>query len=760
MPFDPSKPFEQSGSAKRKFDPSKPFDSPKPRQMPPPGDVSDPLSVKVLDVIGNQLQMASDAVIAGVDSLPGMGFLKQGQAAIAAPLKGQSFDETIRGYNKDIDDRWKRNPVAAGTGTVAFNLATPGGGATALERVASNTVASGLDQGLRSEDGGFDIGRAAQGSAAGGITSGLMEAAGPGIKALGRGYARLMAGIKGKDIDAYRANAPAINKLDVEEAGRELGDDITSVRDAAKTEKDYLDSEVSDIKTMMTGEIQDRNAAFDRNRFDKKTDFQSRQEQGYRAAKDAEETSLGEIQGRKESLKATSSKEAERLQRSAADDFIASLNPSRKAVSQASSDSYDQLDKSNIKIPLSLLKREFTKKMKSLELDGVAPPNSESYKKLQSYRSWLNNFAKKDLTGNDMKSIQSMFEEELGQIRAKKGIPGSYTSPEEKTLLSLQRDMGASLKNRDPIYKGLVAKTAQKADALNRTTEKFTGDADSVYGQFGRLSDTSKETGRGQLSKYEEVFGGDYLSRLDEAQNIRGQDFDAMFAPEVQAAKGARRSSEDALSQEKSSFDRQLFDEGQAQDKIVQEARRDQGSARAFFKDRYDDVKNRLQSVQGLNPDTSVDTMRRYGRNPETRYAIGDKLAALGETQGKGADYYPQMAKNLAVKDKFDGEFRNGSREVNLAAMMGNAGAAVAKMGGSGPGVATAIGGVIGGAGNLIGPKTVRKIIDVVDSPAGKTWANVYRKAAEKGPQEVALTHAMLMRNNPEYRRLIGEDEQ
>lgn len=117
-------------------------------------DASDSFGVKALDAIGTQMQLASDTVVAGVDSIPGMGYVKKGLAAIAAPIKGESYEDTVGGYNKDIEERWERSPVNALAGSVLFGSKLPGvGGANPLSRIAGNTSVAAVDSLGRGEAG-------------------------------------------------------------------------------------------------------------------------------------------------------------------------------------------------------------------------------------------------------------------------------------------------------------------------------------------------------------------------------------------------------------------------------------------------------------------------------------------------------------------------------------------------------------------------------------------------------------------------------
>lgn len=119
-----------------------------------------------------------------------------------------------------------------------------------------------------------------------------------------------------------------------------------------------------------------------------------------------------------------------------------------------------------------------------------------------------------------------------------------------------------------------------------------------------------------------------------------------------------------------------------------------------------------------------------------------------------------QYLTDLNTKQAFEKPYVKGSRNVNLGALSlgGAAKIAAHKMESAGT-IGAAVGAVLGAGADMVGPQTVKKVIDLVDSPAGHKFAAIYRKAAERGPQAIAITHAILRQNDPEYRALLKEDQ-
>lgn len=104
------------------------------------------------------------------------------------------------------------------------------------------------------------------------------------------------------------------------------------------------------------------------------------------------------------------------------------------------------------------------------------------------------------------------------------------------------------------------------------------------------------------------------------------------------------------------------------------------------------------------------------------------------------------MAKNLATKDKFRGEFIRGSRGPNTGAMglmgMGKAlGVSMEKL----P-ILGSIGAFGGALTDIFGPKAVKFAIDAVDGENGQMILKGYKEAAARGSEALRIYHNELMR--------------
>lgn len=117
------------------------------------------------NVVGKGLEQISDLVVNGVDSIPGVSYLKKAQAAVAAPIKGQSYDETVAGYNQDTKERWERSPGASATGAFLLDPTKGVGGGSKVSQYAGEALVGAADGAGRGE-AGLDAEGALYGAAA------------------------------------------------------------------------------------------------------------------------------------------------------------------------------------------------------------------------------------------------------------------------------------------------------------------------------------------------------------------------------------------------------------------------------------------------------------------------------------------------------------------------------------------------------------------------------------------------------------------
>lgn len=169
-----------------------------------------------------------------------------------------------------------------------------------------------------------------------------------------------------------------------------------------------------------------------------------------------------------------------------------------------------------------------------------------------------------------------------------------------------------------------------------------------------------------------------------------------------------------------------------------------------------------LRGVNENNMEPFLKRMTRVNQSSKDREAFGglaSRAKDMPESTVPIRDM-EQYLKDLNIKEAFEKPYVKGSRNVNLGRSIGGMIASVGqKVSNEAGAIGHGIGAVMGGVADLMGPQVVKRVIDVVDSPAGKKFADVYRKAAERGPQAIVMTHELLKQNDPEYRKMINEGD-
>lgn len=214
------------------------------------------------------------------------------------------------------------------------------------------------------------------------------------------------------------------------------------------------------------------------------------------------------------------------------------------------------------------------------------------------------------------------------------------------------------------------------------------------------------------------------------------------------------------------------MDDYSAKNRFLEETRRTDMSRQLLPENasRLDDLEGLQQMARQLH-----EPVERLGEN-RTQSVIKNQggknasiedrrsLEALGKMEGR--DYLTDIADRKTL-DSFDKEYTQGSRRAVLGGAMGSL---------FGP-VGTAIGGGVGAGLDAFGPKmlkgaisatggsaTAQKAVSAVSnllqrSPqAMAKYQDVFARAAQRGPQAIAVTHHLLMNNDLEYRTLVLEN--
>lgn len=414
---------------------------------------------------------------------------------------------------------------------------------------------------------------------------------------------------------------------------------------------------------------------------------------------------------------------ADILTRDVAERMFADIGSARKDISAASSKAFDVLEQAGVQIPITYYKGYLTKVLQSRKIGQKIPATPENIY-LYKHRKMLDEIGQKSISAREMKLLIQNLDNEVNAIYEAQRA-GQYVSKPEKEIKGLRRMYSERLKEEVPGYREAMQPVATKTAVMNDLERLgFTGSPDKIYNTLMGIEKLNKKDKAEAMARFEALYKRDYRSALAEAKSLREQDYMQQAVPEIARADVLLKSRENVAK------------------KYLPEERR---------------IKSAFDSIRGLTDANIQQALLRYGNNPQKNINLGRRLESLGEMSGKGKNYYTDMAKAVAVKNAFETAYAQGSRLTNLGAMSL---AGLAKMSGAKLENIPAfgmLGSIIGATADKLGPQTVKKIVDIVDSPLGKSIGKIYTKAAQRGPQAIIAAHNVLMRSNPQYKKYMEE---
>lgn len=414
--------------------------------------------------------------------------------------------------------------------------------------------------------------------------------------------------------------------------------------------------------------------------------------------------------------------EADVMQRGVAEDLSTAQKSARKAVNEAAYEAMKVAEESGTNIRLTPFKASLTQRLNEFNVGDTRLGGGVEV--LQALRDRLDQIGKKEISAVEFRRLIKSLDDEIGEIAGKTAKAG-YITPAERSLSGVRKGWSETMKRQVPGYREAMANTAGKTQALEQFREQFSYDPDDIYRELKGIDELGRKDRSQALQGFEKEFGGDYSQRMGQARQKREFDYDALAQPE-------RARAEEMRSQD----------------------------MREYFQDRYGEADRLKELTSGLTRKNAQSTLRRYGGNPEKNIELGRRLKEVAKEMNLDPEEFTRMAEDLAVKRAMEGQFIRGSRNVNQSAfsMQGLASAL-----GASPDAgmtAKAVGGIIGAASDVMGPSLVKKVVDFVDSPMGQKYAAFYRGAAQRGPRAIAITHDLLMKNDPEYRQAMENEGQ
>jgi hypothetical protein len=699
-----------------------------------------------MPVVGPLVANASRAVVAGVQS----------------PFSKESFSQL---YKKQVDAAEKERaayekeyPAAANTkaflgaaampfGKIAESAIPASGWLAGLGRGVINTAegsaVAGADQAAR---GNVDevIPAAKEAGKWGGIINGGLS----GIHGAGLLYSRVMAGLRPETLERYVERRVPINSTNEPEVVDEAANAINSIKDNVLSKKENLKGKVdrADIKNrdLYNESLSDakNNSALTKSQAIK--DYENSILKENALAQELRDKSLTESMNRgKENLS-----RADKLEREAAMSIQDMMLNSRKKIGEASGKAMNALDSHGNEIPLAWFKGKLSKGINDNRFGEALLPN-EGVDQLVKYRSLLDEAGVKAVPAKDMKKLIQSLDADLSQAYAN-AQNGNYNTPAIRSLMAMRRLASARLKKEVPGYSQAMQPVAEMTGKIKGLQRDFPNvDADKIYSKTKNINSPGKESLKNRLAQAEQTFGGNALSKFDEANQLKnldetgGQSFEV---PNQQVLDYIKAQKENSLNQSNQAFmtqQQRAEAERLARDKIIDEYKKKHSMPIQFLESK----------IKGMGEDSVQSRLRRMGGNPDANIIMRRKMDEIGDISGKGPNYFTEKADDLAVKRAMEGSFTRGSRNVNLATYSLKGLANTLGLGVEGTNTLGSVGAILGGITDIMGPKMVKAVIDVGATKPGMVARESLKRAALAGPQAFAAEHARILRENPEYRQ-------
>lgn len=558
-------------------------------------------------------------------------------------------------------------------------------------------------------------------------TGGVLEGIGAAGNAAAKYIPRFVFGVKPQTEAAYRARAPQINAADETTTADQLAENAQKLRDP-----------YNDAKTALGDAKVDKRAADMVERQNAAGETSAAQSDAQKAGGDYQIAS----QKLRESLKAKKTPDI-------GPDVLDAAKVLRTKISEQSGKAFDVLNEQGESIPLKGIKSNVTNLQNELKIGEHDPILSSAgdYEKLGQVRDYLDKFGT-EARPEEVKRLIQMLDQENELVYAKLRA-GGYATRGERALIKVRGDMDDELK-QIPAYAEAMAPMKGHMDLMKRVNKlvgagddkKMRGLAERV-GKGGApedaatLQELSSHTAEG---KDLTAPLGDYENAQRFLQNPSQMEAELQKLPESERAKALMdvyRQTQDK-NRNPVNMSKRLADlpETGALDDAAKEAE----SRKAW-----------LDPVRGVNENTSQGIVRSMFSDKRPNLGNTRKIQYLDELNGTDV---AQQAKDLGVKKALTEGFTHGSRNVNLGAfslggLAGAGGAVAGKIG-------QAAGALAGGAADLVGPPTYKKIMDLSMTPGFQKYSQALGAALQRSPEAFYLTHKLLMQKDSNYAAQIG----
>lgn len=401
-----------------------------------------------------------------------------------------------------------------------------------------------------------------------------------------------------------------------------------------------------------------------------------------------------------------------------ADDVQAALQDAKRQTSKLSGEAYDILGASKENVNLQEPFRGLGDIRKGLLIAGQSPVTDEGIQALSKIDALIERTGKLpvQLPAVEAKKLVQQLDNAIDYGAR----TGSFTKDTQQALTKLRRGVDSSLKTI-PGYGEKMSQTAELAGLLDEASKSY-GTPQSAVSRLNTIAGRTAGRDREILGALGSATGRDFLSPVDQyvqAQRIL-KDPSKLEAieralPEFKQFRMNQLAKQEASRPEAPREFIEQFISKQGllgKEKSAKESleRASQGLLRA---------EESLDPLKSLSRDGSWNAVQGLMRSPDiSNPELRKKVADLGQRSGQD---FLKMIDDRRLAKQFEGEFRIGSRNVNLGAAVG---AGVGSI--LGPAGAMTLAPIGAGSGALIdkfGPKIAGRIIDGITKFTGPIGA-------------------------------------
>lgn len=358
-----------------------------------------------------------------------------------------------------------------------------------------------------------------------------------------------------------------------------------------------------------------------------------------------------------------------------------------------------------VKIAMSPVVEMLENEIKVLE-KSVSDVDNASAADLKKY---LERFkSKPELVGmDDSKSILQQLDRDIDFNYDS----GAFNSSKDIVLKKIRGAINDTIGSKVPEYKAYMEKAVQPLAELRAQASKSFGKPDRARSKLLRIDTPGMEAEKDLLFRLGKAAGKDFESPLKNYQKSQAllkspTDLESLRSSLPEAKDVARAEADLAQAQ---AVTRDQLEAQAKQTKeyaMLQEAKLAEQGKKELF--------DSISSFEGATTEAKIRSLMGSKENVKLR----QKLAELSSLSGTD---FAQMIDDMRVKAAFDKSFMNGSRNVNLWAMLGAFGDMLKSpqalgMGGAGTVMAGPIGGMVGvvfgGMVDRFGPRMAQGVLD------------------------------------------------